>query len=453
MNILQMSISAGVMILVITTIRALAINCLPKRTFLVLWGIVMARLLLPFSCPSPLSFYSLINYSNILVSSAPSAGILINSDKITTASFPDFSLLVWIWGIGMALCVLYFIVAYFKCHCEFKDSCPIENIFTVQWLKNHKCNRSISIHQTCCISAPLTFGIFRPVILMPIQTDWADARKMEYVLEHEYVHIQHFDGITKLIMITALCVHWFNPLVWAMYILVNRDIELSCDEKVIRIFGENVKSAYALTLINMEERKSALFPLCNNFSKNAIEERIEAIMKTRRGTKSAIIIACALVVITIMVFATSSVQAEKNNRIKMLFTTAHESAVLTEKENEAPLPQFVTSEILLLDDKTIQDHDISPNETMVYKTSDNQELNFNKGDSGSLNLQIIDREFDRGQFVSIGYMHDGVKIPLLEEQIKSKAVVDFIAPDNGLYAFYIECNSSDPLLVENFTVK
>lgn len=276
---------------------------------------------------------------------------------------------------------------------------------------------------------------------------------MEYVLEHEYVHIQHFDGIAKLIMITALCVHWFNPLVWAMYILVNRDIELSCDEKVIRIFGENVKSAYALTLINMEERKSALFPLCNNFSKNAIEERIEAIMKTRRGTKSAIIIACALVVITIMVFATSSVQAEKNNRIKMLFTTAHESAVLTEKENEAPLPQFVTSEILLLDDKTIQDHDISPNETMVYKTSDNQELNFNKGDSGSLNLQIIDRKFDRGQFVSIGYMHDGVKIPLLEEQIKSKAVVDFIAPDNGLYAFYIECNSSDPLLVENFTVK
>lgn len=177
-------------------------------------------------------------------------------------------------------------------------------------------------------------------------------------------------------------------------------------------------------------------------------------MSIRKGTKSAaIIIACALAVIALLVFATTSVPLEKNSRIKTLFATANESAVLTANENSTPLPRLVTSESLLLDDKTIQEHDISPNETMVYKTSDDQELNFVKGDSCSLDLQIVDRGFDRGQFVSMGFIYDGDKTPLLEKQIRSGSVVDFTAPDNGLYSFYVECNSSDSLLVEKFSIK
>ena len=62
----------------------------------------------------------------------------------------------------------------------------------------------------------------------------------------------------------VLCVHWFNPLVWVMYILANRDIELSCDEAVVRLFGENAKTDYAQALISMEETRSGLTPLCNN---------------------------------------------------------------------------------------------------------------------------------------------------------------------------------------------
>lgn len=103
-------------------------------------------------------------------------------------------------------------------------------------------------------------------------------------MTHELVHIRHFDAAAKLFLTAALCVHWYNPLVWAMYVLANRDIELACDEAVVRSFGGDVKSAYARTLIGMEEKKTGLIPLCNNFSKNAIEERVTAIMKMKKKT-------------------------------------------------------------------------------------------------------------------------------------------------------------------------
>ncbi len=139
--------------------------------------------------------------------------------------------------------------------------------------------RPILVRQSDRISAPLTYGIFRPVILMPKKMDWKNEKQLQYVLSHEYVHNYRYDTVTKLIATLALCIHWFNPFVWVMYILFNRDIELACDESVIRQFGEKSKSAYSLMLINMEATKSGLLPFCNNFSKNAIEERITAVMK------------------------------------------------------------------------------------------------------------------------------------------------------------------------------
>lgn len=145
---------------------------------------------------------------------------------------------------------------------------------------------------------------------MPKTADWTDKETLDYVLGHEYEHIRRFDAVTKLVLTSALCVHWFNPMVWIMYILANRDIELSCDEAVIRRFGERTKSAYAMTLIRMEETRSGLSPLCNNFSKNAIEERIVAIMKTKKTSLVALIVAIGLIAGVTTTFATSAQAAE-----------------------------------------------------------------------------------------------------------------------------------------------
>lgn len=87
---------------------------------------------------------------------------------------------------------------------------------------------------------------------MPKKTDWTDETALRYVLEHEFVHIQRFDVLSKLLLIAAVCVHWFNPLVWVMYVLANRDLELSCDETVLRRFGGDIRAAYARVLIRME---------------------------------------------------------------------------------------------------------------------------------------------------------------------------------------------------------
>lgn len=308
------------MIVLIIIIRALSINKLPKKTFLVLWGIVLVRLMVPFSISSPFSAYSLVNNNTSVpdkVIGIPTANILpiFNSAKVssgnldvvsdsTTVTFPLWAM---IWIIGVIICALFFTVAYFKCYREFRVSLPVENDFAKQWLFEHKITRSIQIRQSGKISAPLTYGIFHPVILLPKKINWSSTKELQYILTHEYVHIRRFDVFLKLLLTTALCIHWFNPLVWAMYILTNRDIELFCDETVVRSFGETMKSAYALTLINMEEKKNRLTPLCNNFSKNAIEERITAIMKTKKKSVITIFIAVVFIAGIITIFATSAV--------------------------------------------------------------------------------------------------------------------------------------------------
>lgn len=172
--------------------------------------------------------------------------------------------------------------------------------------------RFVRIRQLDTIPAPLTYGVVRPVVLLPKTTEYADERQLGYILAHEYTHVRRFDTLTKGLLAAALCVHWFNPLVWVMYVFANRDIELACDEAVVRTFGETARSAYARALIGMEEKKSRLGPFCNGFSKIAIEERIVAIMKTKRTTTIGIVLALALVVGTATAFATSAAIDETN---------------------------------------------------------------------------------------------------------------------------------------------
>ncbi len=321
MTLLQMSFSGAVMILAITVLRALTIHRVPKKTFLVLWGAVLARLLLPFSFPSALSIYSLLGRNLSTAANAPVGGVLppVSAEQTTTAmqhtaSAPAPDIPVWtpIWAVGVILCAAFFTVPYVRCRREFQMSLPVQNEFIDSWLQAHTLRRKLSVRQSDRIASPLTFGVLRPVILLPKKTDFKDETALQYVLEHEFVHIQRLDICAKLLLIAALCVHWFNPLVWVMYVLANRDIELSCDETVIRRFGSAQRASYAKVLIRMEEVKSGFAPLCNNFSKNAIEERITAIMKTKKITVVSLILAAALVVGTVTVFATSA-QTETAN--------------------------------------------------------------------------------------------------------------------------------------------
>lgn len=325
MSLLQMSIAGAVMILAIVVIRALAVNRLPKKTFLALWGVVLLRLFIPFSLPSVVSIYSLMGWQRTSAGITENgtgggfAGLFLGNEATRiaqeSASALPLGISIWkiIWIAGMLICALVFITAYIRCFREFQMSLPVDNDMSQSWLKEHKLRRTISTRQSDRISSPLTFGVLHPVILMPKKTDWGNEDELKYVLEHEFVHIKRFDILSKLALIAAVCLHWFNPFVWIMYVLANRDIELCCDETVVCRFGRETRASYARVLISMEETKSGFVPLCSHFSKNAIEERITAIMKTKKTTIISLVVALVLVVGIVAIFATSAQKEETSN--------------------------------------------------------------------------------------------------------------------------------------------
>ncbi|MDE7324638.1 MAG: M56 family metallopeptidase [Lachnospiraceae bacterium] len=396
MSVLQMSISGAVLILAVVVLRALTMNRLPKDTFLILWGIVLLRLMVPLSVPSGLSVYSWMEQNMDLAlpvqnnaaasmkghneaaidSGAPKQAPRNNTSEIfstrskqlqkndenvisdintyqagktkntlqptvskyqaqNTDSNVIFSMIAanliayfnitttirfTVWCVGMLVCMTHFIMSYLRCRIEFQTSLPVENPFAQRWIEEHH-HRLFTIRQSDKISTPLTYGIRRPVILMPKNTDWENTLQLQYILMHEYIHICRYDALTKLVCTCALCIHWFNPLVWIMYVLFNRDVEISCDEHVVRRFGEASKSVYAKMLIQMEAQRSnvmTFLPLGSGLllkiGKNAMEERIRAIMKIKNKSISAAVLAAVLVISVTTVFATSA--EEKTGKTK-----------------------------------------------------------------------------------------------------------------------------------------
>lgn len=318
MSLFQMSVAGGVLILFIVVIRALAIHRLPKTTFLALWMIAALRLLLPFSIPLPFNIHIGLDVFSDVVQELPSGNIASTLPGDSPPSYDigtavpspvteRISIFVMLWLVGALLLVLYFSISYLRSMRKFRMSIPDNTPYIQNWLTAHQISRPLVVRSSDLISSPLTYGILHPVILLPKKLDRNDQAALKYVLTHEYVHIRRFDAITKILFGAVLCIHWFNPLVWVMYVLANRDIELSCDAWVIRMMGEKNRSSYALMLIKMEEKRSGMSALYSHFGKNAISERIEAIMKFKKTST----IACALALV-VVVGATTAFAASAN---------------------------------------------------------------------------------------------------------------------------------------------
>lgn len=319
MSLLQMTLSGGAFILFIVVIRALALHRLPKAAFLALWEMAALRLLLPFTIPLP--FAIPLPFSVLVpVGQLPAAGEHLVAGEVPVLELPDMGIpgtpapagtassavLPMIWLVGMALMTAYFVVFYVRTRRQFRISTPDDTPAVRRWLAGQRLRRPLEVRQSARVSSPLTYGILRPVILLPAGMERDDEAALTYILTHEFVHIRRFDGVTKLVFAAALCVHWFNPLAWVLYVLANRDLELSCDERVMDTLGGGEKASYALTLINMAEAQSRRFSPYNHFSKLAIEERIEAIMKYKKASIISLVLALALVVCATTAFAAAS---------------------------------------------------------------------------------------------------------------------------------------------------
>ena len=332
MSLFQMSVAGGVLILFIVVIRALAIHRLPKTTFLALWMIAALRLLLPLSIPMPFKIHIDLDVFSDVVPKLPSGNIgfplpgegrpAYDTGAIVPGPAAErISVFVILWLVGVLLLALYFSISYLRSMRKFRMSVPDNTPYIREWLNAHQIVRPIEVRSSDLISSPLTYGILHPVILLPKKLDRNDQVALQYVLTHEYVHIRRFDAITKILFAAVLCIHWFNPLVWGMYVLANRDTELSCDAWVIRMTGVKNRSSYALMLIKMEERRNGMSALCNHFGKNAISERIEAIMKFKKTS----ILACTLALALIAGATTAFAAARTDDNMELMglgFSTA-----------------------------------------------------------------------------------------------------------------------------------
>ncbi len=316
MSVLQMSVSGGVLIAVVLLLRALTAKKLPKITFKIMWYIVLARLLIPFDIPCAVSVYSIFSRISEETSTANTTAPAPRSDhtwdflthsgenEAPTTTHSEAAPKVDVWKMirlsGTGVLATFFVISYLKSLAKFRESLPVDDDFTRDWLNSHKVRRRISVRYSDRVFSPLTYGIFRPVILLPKN---ADGSVLKYALAHEFVHIRQFDAVFKLLIAATVCVHWFNPLVWAMCFFANRDIEISCDETVLRTTGFE-KTDYALALIRAEEHRSGLV-LGSGFVGNAVKERIMMIMKYKKVTAISVAATVVLTAGTVTVFATS----------------------------------------------------------------------------------------------------------------------------------------------------
>ena len=281
LKIVNMSISASWLVLAVLVFR-FVFKKAPKWIHVLLWGIVAVRLLCPFSIESALSLIPSAETISpeIMMSPEPTihTGVpAINSviNPIITETFaPEpvasanplqiwIPVLAMIWGIGVALLLAYTAISYWRLRRRVRMAVLFrDNIF-----------------QSEAVSSPFVLGIIKPKIYLPFQID---GQNLEHVVSHEQAHIRRRDHWWKPLGFLLLTIHWFNPMMWLAYVLLCRDIELACDEKVVRELGMEQRADYSQALLacSVNRRMIAACPLA--FGEVGVKERVKSVLNYKK---------------------------------------------------------------------------------------------------------------------------------------------------------------------------
>ena len=267
-----------------------------------------------------------------------------------------------LYAAGAVLTGGFFLFAYGVGRRRFRDSEPVPEEWITVWKKKHPLRRPLSVRSLKGLLSPITYGALSPVILVPGGKAWWGSSGIRYELEHEYVHVLHFDACFKYLLALAVSLNWFNPAVWLLYLYSNRDIEMSCDETVLRRLGEEERGAYATALLDAEERRGKLAGLYASFRANATKERIIGIMTFKRNNVAGLALA-GLLVISLGACAVAAGSSSQNQG---------GSAVTTEKgsgENGGnAAAQESTESNAAAESKDAMEMKESPAETMVQES-------------------------------------------------------------------------------------
>lgn len=321
LTLLHMSLAASALVVVVVVLRLL-LKRAPKAIHCALWAMVALRLLLPFSVESSFSLIpqdvaerelltewqddyvgdvTVIYDDSALYNDAVAAGRepfadgeggyyvvtapdrLDAPDTVETAVLP---ILGWVWLMGCAAMLLYAAVSFFRIRRRVRLSVPLrDNIWRCE-----------------AVDSPFILGFFRPNIYLPYDMDEGQA---QYVIAHEEAHLRRRDHWWKPLGFLLLAVYWFNPLLWVAYILLCRDIELACDERVIRDMDASAKKAYSEALLScsLPRHMVAACPLA--FGEVGVKKRIASVLHYKKPAFWVLVVAILACVVVAVCFLTN----------------------------------------------------------------------------------------------------------------------------------------------------
>ncbi len=279
-QVLNMSITASYVIVFVIIARML-LKKVPKIFSYVLWFAVLFRLISPFSVESifsliPARTQTLTN--DIMYSQTPqiNSGITVVDQAVNNSMIPApvaeasvnpmqiwFTLGETIWIFGFAVLFLYSIFTAIKLYIRLKFAKPIfDNVYEMNG-----------------ISTPFIFGVLKPKIYLPIGLS---ENEKSYIIKHEKTHLKRFDHLIKPFAFFVVCVHWFNPLVWVAFYLMCEDMEMSCDESVIKEMGSEIKKDYSRSLLSLSTGRRIIIGSPLAFGENNTKGRIINILNYKR---------------------------------------------------------------------------------------------------------------------------------------------------------------------------
>ncbi len=285
-TLFEMSMTASVVISAVLLVRLFMRGC-PKIYSYLLWSIVGIRLCIPFGFESRLSIFNLFNKVETDMQTAVSVPV---TDTAAKASADPYKLIGVIWLAGTLTLIIYGIFTYYRLQHKLRISFPMgDGVYGVEEL-----------------SSPFVMGFLNPKIYIPLGLD----RETEsYVLMHERTHLKRGDHLVKLFAFGLLCVHWFNPFVWVAFIFMSRDMEMSCDERVLGT--GNISTDYSSALLSFAQNKRfpSPGPLC--FGEVSVKRRIRNILKWKKPALLITLVSVALCVTVFIVCACDPVEAQK----------------------------------------------------------------------------------------------------------------------------------------------
>lgn len=318
-TVLNMSITGAYIAAAIIILR-IAMKKLPKKYSYLLWAILGIRLLCPFSFSSAVSIF------NVLVPEKPAItsgqmefipnDIEYAAEPRITVSVPPVNNAIneqlppaqpsvsanpmqiamavgaYIWAFGTLAMAVYTAVSYTSVRKKVRNAKLSDgNVYTCE-----------------SIETPFVFGLIKPRIYLP---ENISAEDRPYIIAHEQTHIDRKDYIVKLIAMAALCIHWFNPMVWLSYRLMTKDMELSCDEKALGSFDTDVKKAYANALLNISLKQNRLsLGGVLSFGESNIKSRIKGVLGAKKPKVIAIVSAVIAVVAAAVCLLTNAVKKD-----------------------------------------------------------------------------------------------------------------------------------------------